>query len=122
MSDKQHLTDVDIEEQIAAHIFDTVECSEGDAQQLGKDVYSMVQLNSVAERNSALLCSQSGRHLTECDDDGYCNFCGHQTEIRWVVVVDGLAGEWSVQGPWEDYDYAVVVADRVHGTIHPICR
>lgn len=24
------------------------------------------------------LCIQEGKHLTDCDRDGYCNFCGHQ--------------------------------------------
>lgn len=23
-------------------------------------------------------CIKSGRHLTDCDEDGYCNFCGYQ--------------------------------------------
>jgi hypothetical protein len=23
-------------------------------------------------------CIATGQHLTECDDDGYCNFCGEQ--------------------------------------------
>lgn len=23
-------------------------------------------------------CMSAGTHLTDCDDDGYCNFCGHQ--------------------------------------------
>ena len=23
-------------------------------------------------------CVEEGRHLTSCDDDGYCNFCGEQ--------------------------------------------
>lgn len=23
-------------------------------------------------------CKVSGLHLTSCDDDGYCKFCGHQ--------------------------------------------
>ena len=23
-------------------------------------------------------CIESGLHLTECDEDGYCIFCGHQ--------------------------------------------
>lgn len=22
-------------------------------------------------------CKQDGTHLTSCDEDGYCNFCGH---------------------------------------------
>ena len=25
-----------------------------------------------------LTCRESNRHLTSCDDDGYCNFCGEQ--------------------------------------------
>lgn len=23
-------------------------------------------------------CRESGQHLTSCDDDGFCNSCGHQ--------------------------------------------
>ena len=23
-------------------------------------------------------CIESGRHLVDCDDDGYCNLCGEQ--------------------------------------------
>ena len=23
-------------------------------------------------------CTQDGLHLTSCDDDGYCNYCGEQ--------------------------------------------
>lgn len=23
-------------------------------------------------------CKEAGCHLTSCDDDGYCNFCGEQ--------------------------------------------
>jgi len=26
------------------------------------------------------VCIESGDHLTSCDNDGYCNFCGHQGE------------------------------------------
>ncbi len=25
-------------------------------------------------------CLASGQHLTDCDEDGYCNLCGHQEE------------------------------------------
>jgi hypothetical protein len=28
--------------------------------------------------DSLLECRLAGMHLTSCDDDGYCNFCGHQ--------------------------------------------
>lgn len=24
------------------------------------------------------ICILRGTHLTDCDDDGYCNYCGHQ--------------------------------------------
>jgi hypothetical protein len=28
--------------------------------------------------DEVLACIQHGQHLTSCDNDGYCNFCGHQ--------------------------------------------
>lgn len=30
------------------------------------------------EYNSIADCCNDGQHLTECDADGYCNFCGYQ--------------------------------------------
>ena len=30
-------------------------------------------------------CIASGRHLTDCDEDGYCNFCGEQDQ--WDTLV-----------------------------------
>jgi len=30
-------------------------------------------------------CIASGRHLTDCDEDGYCNFCGEQDMAAFFV-------------------------------------
>jgi len=27
-------------------------------------------------------CIENGTHLTDCDDDGYCNYCGEQTSAE----------------------------------------
>lgn len=26
-------------------------------------------------------CTESGMHLTDCDNDGFCNFCGYQESL-----------------------------------------
>lgn len=29
-------------------------------------------------------CLEIGAHLTSCDEDGYCNFCGYQDSLEEV--------------------------------------
>lgn len=35
----------------------------------------------VSEYKSIGQCIQDGTHLTDCDDDGYCNYCGEQEAV-----------------------------------------
>lgn len=40
--------------------------------------YSHLGVPAEYEYASLQKCLSSGKHLTNCDDDGYCNLCGHQ--------------------------------------------
>jgi len=60
------------------------------------DLVAQIILNASSELDTAIMafkknhplecgqyesledCVASGQHLTDCDDDGYCNSCGHQ--------------------------------------------
>lgn len=35
----------------------------------------------ITKYDSLRQCIDSGDHLNDCDDDGYCNHCGHQDEV-----------------------------------------
>tara|TARA_R110000868_G_scaffold210568_1_gene460639 strand:- start:377 stop:583 length:207 start_codon:yes stop_codon:yes gene_type:complete len=45
-------------------------------------------------------CISDGVHLTDCDNDGFCNHCGHQDSIRDLlekqIVEDAIAGDTTV--------------------------
>ena len=36
------------------------------------------QNENVSEYLTVKECKSQGKHLTHCDDDGFCNFCGEQ--------------------------------------------
>lgn len=40
----------------------------------------MSKLNT--KRGELKDCIMSNQHLTDCDDDGFCNHCGYQDNIR----------------------------------------
>ena len=50
-------------------------------------VFGDLAIPSVGEQCSLGECIANGTHLTDCDDDGYCNFCGEQD-----ASVDELVG------------------------------
>lgn len=43
-------------------------------------------MSSITEYNTYEECLDNGTHLTDCDDDGYCNYCGDDTPIKTRYV------------------------------------
>lgn len=45
-------------------------------------------------------CIESGLHLTDCDNDGFCNHCGNQDSLRDLleeqIVRDAFDGDTTV--------------------------
>jgi len=42
-------------------------------------------------------CTNKGLHLTSCDNDGFCNHCGHQGEVPLpygISTSDGHDEDW----------------------------
>ena len=62
-----------------------------DDKYLTMTVFQLVSINALSEfpprgsegeYKSIGECIQDGTHLTDCDDDGFCNYCGEQDDDR----------------------------------------
>ena len=60
------------------HLIVFQENEDGKTQQFLLGITYIGELGGSYQYDTQLNCRLAGMHLTSCDDDGYCNFCGHQ--------------------------------------------